>query len=380
MKPGNSIENNALPPASVEPDDIKKGLFADELSAVLGGNMATNGKFKPLELATEKSLSPEVPNVLSKLNTGPLVPDELSAALNFQQENLSDTEQSILKANESAEEISQLGHPDVMALLKSNINRVANSEGDLLNNQSAKIANFNKNHLTESIQQMPVKNELMLGQMANELDYSQQVKELFTKDSELHKELITQTNRQESNTVKLVDQLNSLDKSINTSITTNNHTLKTSSNLDSSVMMNRIEVPVTQKGWSESVGNRLMMMVNSKIQSANIHLNPAELGPIEVRVNVNQDHTTVHFVSNNSIVRDAIEEAFPRLKEMFSENGLSLADANVSQESFQQSNRFSNESTDSLTQNHEESADNVETEPLNNNKTAVSIGLLDHYV
>lgn len=91
-----------------------------------------------------------------------------------------------------------------------------------------------------------------------------------------------------------------------------------------------IDTPFRQPGWNDSLGNRVVWMAGEKIEKAEIRLNPPTLGPIEVRVTMNGDQASVSFVSQNASVRDALEQAMPRLREMMGENGLSLADTDVS--------------------------------------------------
>lgn len=145
----------------------------------------------------------------------------------------------------------------------------------------------------------------------------------------------------------------------------------------------RVEVPVSQAQWGQAVGERLMFMVNNKVQAASIILNPPELGPIEVKVNLNHDQASVHFVSNHAAVRDAIEEALPRLREMFAQNGLQLTDANVSQQSaqqqqhdqgFKQGHVANAIAVDDNTDGQQELSSGEMTDYL------VNDGLVDHYV
>ena len=91
-----------------------------------------------------------------------------------------------------------------------------------------------------------------------------------------------------------------------------------------------IDTPFRQPGWNDSLGNRVVWMANEKIEKAEIRLNPPSMGPIEVRVTMNGDQASVSFVAQNANVRDALEQAMPRLREMMGENGLNLAEADVS--------------------------------------------------
>jgi flagellar hook-length control protein FliK len=95
-------------------------------------------------------------------------------------------------------------------------------------------------------------------------------------------------------------------------------------------------IPIQQRGFEQALGDRVVWLANNKIQSAEIQVNPPDLGPIEVRIQVNNDQASVSFGAAQPATREALESALPRLREMLSQQGLNLADANVSQHSSMQ--------------------------------------------
>lgn len=102
----------------------------------------------------------------------------------------------------------------------------------------------------------------------------------------------------------------------------------------SSSLTSPINMPLNQPGWGRAVAERVMFMVNGNVQEAEIKLNPRELGPIGIRVTLNQDQANVSFVAQHATTREALEAAIPRLREMLGENGLQLGQSDVSQHSF----------------------------------------------
>ncbi|MFI8981054.1 flagellar hook-length control protein FliK [Ectopseudomonas khazarica] len=92
-------------------------------------------------------------------------------------------------------------------------------------------------------------------------------------------------------------------------------------------------VAMQQAGWSEAVVDRVMWLSSQNLKSAEIQLDPADLGRLEVRVHMTQDQAQVTFASPNAGVRDALEGQMHRLREMFAQQGMNLADANVSDQS-----------------------------------------------
>ena len=95
------------------------------------------------------------------------------------------------------------------------------------------------------------------------------------------------------------------------------------------VIATTIDVPVFDENWGNALQDRVMWMTTRNIQNAEIRLNPAELGPIRVQVSVQDDAAQLTFAAQHAQTRDALEVAMPRLREMLSENGLSLGDATV---------------------------------------------------
>lgn len=100
-----------------------------------------------------------------------------------------------------------------------------------------------------------------------------------------------------------------------------------------------IQTPLGSREWAGEVGQRLLMMVSSKIKSAEIHLNPKELGPMEVRIRMHEDKAHVVFTSQVAQTREALEQAMPRLREMLDQNGVTLGNVNVQDHGAQHSHQ-----------------------------------------
>ena len=63
-----------------------------------------------------------------------------------------------------------------------------------------------------------------------------------------------------------------------------------------------------------------------------MRLNPPELGHLEVKVAVNDEHTFVSITASNAQSREVLEQHLGRLRSLLDDAGLSLADAEVSSE------------------------------------------------
>src|SRR3569833_1062357 len=88
-----------------------------------------------------------------------------------------------------------------------------------------------------------------------------------------------------------------------------------------------IGTPVQQSDWGDDLGSRITWMIKQDVTAADIKLNPPHLGPLEVKISMSQDQVSVAFTSHHAVVRDALDTALPRLREMLNDNGLQLAKA-----------------------------------------------------
>jgi flagellar hook-length control protein FliK len=97
-----------------------------------------------------------------------------------------------------------------------------------------------------------------------------------------------------------------------------------------------IAAHVASPGWDRGLGEKVLWMAGQQLQVAELHLNPPELGPLQITLTVNNDQASAQFVSQHASVREAIEAAMPRLREMLAEGGITLGNANVGAESFRE--------------------------------------------
>lgn len=95
-----------------------------------------------------------------------------------------------------------------------------------------------------------------------------------------------------------------------------------------------------QSGWSEGVVDRVMYLSSQNLKSADIQLEPAELGRLDIRINMAADQQTqVTFMSAHVGVREALESQMSRLRDSFSQQGMGQVDVNVSDQSRNQQNQ-----------------------------------------
>lgn len=93
-------------------------------------------------------------------------------------------------------------------------------------------------------------------------------------------------------------------------------------------------IAMNQSGWTEEVVNRVMYLSSVNLKAADIQLQPAELGRLDIRVNMVPDQQTqVTFMSAHPGVREALEGQMHRLRDSFAQQGMGQVDVNVSDQS-----------------------------------------------
>ncbi len=83
---------------------------------------------------------------------------------------------------------------------------------------------------------------------------------------------------------------------------------------------------------SNQLADRVNVMLSKNLKQVDIRLDPPELGRIHIKMGINNDQATVQFTVSSHHVRDLVEHAMPRLREMLNQQGLQLAQSSVDQQ------------------------------------------------
>jgi len=142
----------------------------------------------------------------------------------------------------------------------------------------------------------------------------------------------------------------------------------------------RIAVPVGEAGWARAVGEQVAWHVSQNIQSASLRLNPQHLGPMEMQVKMDGDKATLAFTSHHAPVREALESALPRLREMFAEGGLEIVDVNVSDKNTSERHEQQANGTGKQPGSEDEAGINSEQLPGVLAGLQEGVGLVDYYI
>ncbi|TPV61922.1 hypothetical protein FJ444_01230 [Aestuariibacter sp. GS-14] len=91
-------------------------------------------------------------------------------------------------------------------------------------------------------------------------------------------------------------------------------------------------VPLNQPQGQQQLAEKIRWMVNGRQSMAEIRLDPPEMGSMQIRLNISGDTASVSFIVQSQHAKDILADAMPRLKEMFSEQGIDLGESFVSQQ------------------------------------------------
>jgi len=86
---------------------------------------------------------------------------------------------------------------------------------------------------------------------------------------------------------------------------------------------------VGTSAWDHALGEKIVWMVGGAEQTASLSLNPPDLGPLQIVLNVTNNQANATFISAQPDVRLAIEAAMPKLHEMLNNAGIQLGQTNV---------------------------------------------------
>ncbi len=210
---------------------------------------------------------------------------------------------------------------DVSVLKNSSPNGNSGSRNEtnsVVQNDNGKSANSDKQTLA-----FDANNAVTMGTASNQNNTAQNTGQ----------EKQTATGNDGFNISVLADQSPSIDAGKNptqiaTDIANLNQAVSNGKTIQAPAMVKNIAHPE----WNTELGQKLIWMHNQDIPSAELRLNPQHLGPITIKVDVDQGQTTVSFTAQHAEVKEAIEAAIPKLREMLGSQQLNLVDVNVSQQ------------------------------------------------
>ncbi len=93
-----------------------------------------------------------------------------------------------------------------------------------------------------------------------------------------------------------------------------------------------LPAPLHSPEFAQALGAQVSVLARDGVQRAELHLNPAEMGPISVQIEIDGKAARVDFAAGAAATREVIERGLPELASALREQGLTLAGGGVFQQ------------------------------------------------
>ncbi|MFC3338465.1 flagellar hook-length control protein FliK [Paracandidimonas soli] len=105
-----------------------------------------------------------------------------------------------------------------------------------------------------------------------------------------------------------------------------------------------ITVPLQHPQWPQAMGQQFLHLLqsggNHGTQVAELRLDPPDLGPLRISIQLSDNVAHAVFVSAHAPVRQALEQALPQLQEQLAQAGISLGQTSVNDQDPRQAEFF----------------------------------------
>ncbi|MDR7119237.1 flagellar hook-length control protein FliK [Rheinheimera soli] len=83
---------------------------------------------------------------------------------------------------------------------------------------------------------------------------------------------------------------------------------------------------------SNQLKEKMLMMVKDKVHTAEIRLDPSELGSMQIKISLQQDQMSVQFMVQQGNAKELMEQQMPKLRELLQQQGIELSQGSVQQQ------------------------------------------------
>ena len=129
--------------------------------------------------------------------------------------------------------------------------------------------------------------------------------------------------------------------------------------------------------FSPNLALRIQWIFQQALSSAEIMMDPPELGPLSVKMQHRGGETNIVFQVNNQQTKEMIEDNLPKLKELLEEQGIALGDTQIKQNQQQEDQEKSDSSP---TVNEEDLLESDEIIAKNEDQPSHGVAILDTYI
>lgn len=93
-----------------------------------------------------------------------------------------------------------------------------------------------------------------------------------------------------------------------------------------------VHSPLHEPGFAPEMASRLTLLASEGVQKAQLHLNPAEMGPVSVQIQLDGQQAQVEFHAQHAATREVLERSLPELAAALRDAGMTLSGGGVFQQ------------------------------------------------
>lgn len=139
------------------------------------------------------------------------------------------------------------------------------------------------------------------------------------------------------------------------------------------------QINLNKSDSANALNDSVRYMMNSRIQSAEIRIDPPELGSMQIKISMNGDQASVSMVVQNQQAKDMLDQSVPKLKEMLEQQGIELGESNVSEhQNNNQEQQAGHSQGDGHSNQHEDGA-TAESHQAEQSIKNGHLGVVDYY-
>lgn len=139
-----------------------------------------------------------------------------------------------------------------------------------------------------------------------------------------------------------------------------------------------INLPVKTEApeWGTHFNQQILFLGKNNLKSALIRLNPENLGPVEINIQMTKNTASLRITSHSPEIRELITQALPDLQRMMTEQGLNLLEVNVESQSSQSRQHYQQYLPDDV---EKKASGDEETPPAVLVQEGARAGLVDYF-
>jgi len=131
-----------------------------------------------------------------------------------------------------------------------------------------------------------------------------------------------------------------------------------------------LAAPVGSQAWANQLQQNVLQMVMHNQNEMTLRLHPAELGPLQVQLRMDDTTAQLNILTHSQQVRGALEQAMPTLREALANQGIQLGDSQVSDQAQQFAQQQARQQAQQWAANSQQNEQNTSENTVENPESA----------